>query len=638
MSQDPTFAYVLFVDIVGYSRELTPTQADMVQLLLRLTRQCPTFRQARQRRKVVAAPSGDGFALAFLDAIGSPFRCAQELAPLVAQAGQFRLRMAVHFGPVEFGPDISGDRNVYGEGVNVAARALGCGEPGELIVTQRAYEIAEELEDFAGHFEPMGTEEVKHGVDLDLYRLVSPTTVREVPLRFVEQAKRIHAEAAGDGKTAIATVEMIARRLRRIRRDFLTGLCLFAAIEGVHEILAHVSFGEKRQLGAYEQCNGQIRAPAGRLGIRVLDLGNGFRLKHEPERTDMAQVAKIVEAMRDQGVHPKAIGFDLDFTPYGEPKRYPDANFAIANELAKFDPPVPSFLSVRVADVMQPENWLGSSDSRLVNMVVHPYMERFDPSARPAVLGSVTIDTDRGKFEVPSLSDALAESVRRSGNRLLDSTMLTTPYGEPLVVEGVEDAPKLRFQAVRYFLNPSALEQIERETMRIPNVDALALAPLSELDGQVVLIGRIIPGEDIHHVGSLSTEGVNLHALGFVTKARAPVREFQPWLGIVLSAIASLTVLTTVYSVRRRHITAPHEVSDERLKRWFTWGMIGLTVAASIVLVRAFSILWTDFLLVAFGLVIDPVLEPKLHHLYHDLKFRVQSFWRRNVLSRKESS
>ena len=99
-----------------------------------------------------------------------------------------------------------------------------------------------------------------------------------------------------------------------------------------------------------------------------------------------------------------------------------------------------------------------------------------------------------------------------------------------------------------------------------------------------------------------------------------------------------MTVLSTVYAVRRRHVTAPHEVSDERLKRWFTWGMIGLTVAASIVLVRAFSILWTDFLLVAFGLVIDPILEPKLHHLYHDLKFRVQSFWRRNILSRKESS
>lgn len=638
MSQDPTFAYVLFVDIVGYSKELTPTQADMVKLLLRLTRQCPTFRQARQRRKVIAAPSGDGFALAFLDAIGSPFRCAQELAPLVAQAGQFRLRMAVHFGPVEFGPDISGDRNVYGEGINVAARALDCGEPGELIVTQRAYEIAEELEDFAGHFEPMGSEEVKHGVDLELYRLISPTTVREVPPRFMEQAKRIHAEATGGGKTSIATVEMIARRLRRMRRDFLTGLCLFAAIEGVHDILAHTSFGEKMQLWAYEQLNGQIRAPEGRLGIRVVDLGSGFLRKDQPDRTDMAAVAKVIEAMRDQGVHPRAIGFDIEFGPYGDPKQFPDPTFAIANELEKFDPPLPAFLSVKVADELEPENWLGSSDARLIKTVVHPYMERFDPTSRPAVLGNVTVHTVRGTFEVPSLSDALAESVRRPGVRLLDSTMLTTPYGEPLVVEGVEDAPKLRFQAVRYFLNPSALDLIKRETLRIPGPESIAQAPLSDLDGTVVLFGRVVPGEDMHQAGPLQTEGVYLHALGFVTKAHAPVREFQSWLGIVLSAIASLTVLSTVYAVRRRHVTAPHEVSDERLKRWFTWGMIGLTVAASIVLVRAFSILWTDFLLVAFGLVIDPILEPKLHHLYHDLKFRVQSFWRRNILSRKESS
>ena len=153
---------------------------------------------------MVSAPSGDGYALAFFDEIGAPLRCGYELAPLVAAAGQFSLRMAAHVGPVEIAEDIGNDKNVFGEGINVASRALQFSNPGELVVTQRMYELARELPEFEGRFDPIGEETTKHGLDLTLYRVMGPSSGVGLPVHDLMVAERIHAKAVAGGQVKVA--------------------------------------------------------------------------------------------------------------------------------------------------------------------------------------------------------------------------------------------------------------------------------------------------------------------------------------------------------------------------------------------------------------------------------------------------
>jgi len=65
-------AYVLFMDIVGYSKLLTSEQRGLVELLSRIVRESEHFRAADAEGSLITVPTGDGMALVFLQHSGRP--------------------------------------------------------------------------------------------------------------------------------------------------------------------------------------------------------------------------------------------------------------------------------------------------------------------------------------------------------------------------------------------------------------------------------------------------------------------------------------------------------------------------------------------------------------------------------------
>ena len=66
-SSDVTFdiVYVLFIDIVGYSKLLITEQSERLKTLKEIIRATEQFRRANAAGKLLGLPTGDGAALVF---------------------------------------------------------------------------------------------------------------------------------------------------------------------------------------------------------------------------------------------------------------------------------------------------------------------------------------------------------------------------------------------------------------------------------------------------------------------------------------------------------------------------------------------------------------------------------------------
>src|SRR5438105_15051646 len=69
-------AYVLFIDIVGYSKLVTHQQRRLLELLNRIVREAEHFRAAEANGRLITVPTGDGMALVFYNTPEAPVECA----------------------------------------------------------------------------------------------------------------------------------------------------------------------------------------------------------------------------------------------------------------------------------------------------------------------------------------------------------------------------------------------------------------------------------------------------------------------------------------------------------------------------------------------------------------------------------
>src|SRR5262245_21037193 len=89
-------AYVLFIDIVGYSKLLINEQRALLDTLNRLVRDTEQFRDAESAGKLIKIPTGDGMALVFYKSPETPVECALEISHAAKQHPNLKLRMGIH--------------------------------------------------------------------------------------------------------------------------------------------------------------------------------------------------------------------------------------------------------------------------------------------------------------------------------------------------------------------------------------------------------------------------------------------------------------------------------------------------------------------------------------------------------------
>src|ERR1700736_1303032 len=155
--------YVLYIDIVGYSKLLIHEQSEQIQKLRQIVRGTEEFRVAEEEGKLLRLPTGDGGALVFRSNLEAPVRCALEISKELRNHPNLRVRMGIHCGPVNEITDLNEQANIAGAGINIAQRVMNCGDAGHILLSKH---VAEDLEHFARwrqYLHDLGECNVKHG-------------------------------------------------------------------------------------------------------------------------------------------------------------------------------------------------------------------------------------------------------------------------------------------------------------------------------------------------------------------------------------------------------------------------------------------------------------------------------------------
>jgi adenylate cyclase len=153
-------AAILAADVAGYSRLMGADEEGTHERLKRVLREVvdPKLKEYRGR---IVKNTGDGVLVEFGSVVDA-VRCAAELQRTVIdreadtpQDKRIRFRIGVNLGDVIVEPE-----DIFGDGVNIAARLEALAEPGGICVSRMVYEQVRDK--LAYQFEDIGEQHIKN--------------------------------------------------------------------------------------------------------------------------------------------------------------------------------------------------------------------------------------------------------------------------------------------------------------------------------------------------------------------------------------------------------------------------------------------------------------------------------------------
>ena len=160
MSQTRRLAAILAADVVGYSRLMGADEEGTLERFKALRRELVDPKIAEHKGRLVKA-TGDGLLVEFASVVDA-VRCAAELQRVtidreagMPQDRRIRFRIGINLGDV-----IIEDGDIFGDGVNVAARLEALAEPGGLCISRT---VRDHIRDkLAYAFQDLGEQAVKN--------------------------------------------------------------------------------------------------------------------------------------------------------------------------------------------------------------------------------------------------------------------------------------------------------------------------------------------------------------------------------------------------------------------------------------------------------------------------------------------
>ena len=130
---------ILAADVAGYSRLMGADEEGTLSHLKALRKMLVDPKIAAHRGRIVKT-TGDGVLVEFASVVDAA-RCAVEIQHGVAaqnadasQDNPIRFRVGIHVGDI-----IIDNNDIFGDGVNIAARLEGIAEPGGVCISDDAY-------------------------------------------------------------------------------------------------------------------------------------------------------------------------------------------------------------------------------------------------------------------------------------------------------------------------------------------------------------------------------------------------------------------------------------------------------------------------------------------------------------------
>ncbi|MFK4642088.1 class 3 adenylate cyclase [Bradyrhizobium ottawaense] len=147
-------AAILAADVAGFSALMERDEEGTYARIGTLRREVIEPRLTDHQGRLVKT-TGDGFLVEFASPIAA-LRCALAIQSDLTDPGGLRLRIGLNLGDVI----IETDGDVYGEGVNVAARLEALADPGGILISGKIYgEVEGKVH---AYFEDMGEKQVKN--------------------------------------------------------------------------------------------------------------------------------------------------------------------------------------------------------------------------------------------------------------------------------------------------------------------------------------------------------------------------------------------------------------------------------------------------------------------------------------------
>jgi adenylate cyclase len=157
---DRRLAAIMAADIAGYSRLMGADEEGTLRQLKMHRKELVDPKITEHRGRIVKT-TGDGMLVEFVSVVDA-VRCAVDIQRRmlernaeVAPDKRIQFRIGINVGDI-----ISDENDIYGDGVNVAARLEGLAEPGGICVSRIVHEQVCDKLDFS--FDDMGEQQVKN--------------------------------------------------------------------------------------------------------------------------------------------------------------------------------------------------------------------------------------------------------------------------------------------------------------------------------------------------------------------------------------------------------------------------------------------------------------------------------------------
>jgi adenylate cyclase len=291
MASTRRLAAILAADVAGYSRLMGEDEEGTLAALKAIRREVSDPKVKEHRGRIVKT-TGDGLLIEFASVVDA-VRCAVEVQRAMAERNadvppdrRIELRMGINLGDI-----IKDGRDIYGDGVNVAARLEALAEPGGICVSRVVRDQVRDKLDFA--FEDLGEQQVKNiARPIRVHRIVLgpeagasarlTVTSAKTPLALPDKpsiAVLPFANLSGDPEQeyfADGMVEEIITALSRIRWLFVIARNSSFTYRGQAVDVKQVG----RDLGVRYVLEGSVRKAGGRVRItaQLIDAASGSHL------------------------------------------------------------------------------------------------------------------------------------------------------------------------------------------------------------------------------------------------------------------------------------------------------------------------------------------------------------------------
>jgi adenylate cyclase len=309
MSQTRRLAAILAADVAGYSRLIGADEAGTLQAFKTIRAKVLESKIAEHNGRLVKT-TGDGFLVEFSSVVDA-LRCATEVQTHMAERNvtvptdrRIEFRIGINVGDV-----VVEDGDIFGDGVNIAARLEGLAEPGGICVSALVQRDAAGKLDLA--FEDLGEQQLKNiAQPVRVYRVVTerhaeaamglaslplPDKPSIAVLAFQNMSGDAEQEYFSDGIS-----EDITTALSKVRWFFVIARNSSFTYKGQAVDVKQVG----RELGVRYVLEGSVRNAGNRIRVtaQLVDAASGNHIWAERYDRELAAIFAVQDEITDRVV------------------------------------------------------------------------------------------------------------------------------------------------------------------------------------------------------------------------------------------------------------------------------------------------------------------------------------------------